>query len=186
MHRIELRSAKFNVTFCPADPSVRRAFRFIQCRKSAKNCARKPASANRKDVGTHETQNVLTSQVHCRLSGNRRGNPHESTGRSGTGEDDEKDLYHFAHQRHAFGLHRHGSILGLHAVHTQQRRDPGRVLATGEPDRHAKEGARRRWSRPNSRRGRLQHGDCVRRRQPRDRRRAANYVPDGLRRHHVR
>ena len=37
-----------------------------------------------------------------------------------------------------------------------------------------------------ARRGRLQHGDRVRRRQPRDRRRTAAHVPDGLRRHHLR
>ena len=37
-----------------------------------------------------------------------------------------------------------------------------------------------------ARRGRLQHGDRVRRRHPRDRRRAAAHVPDGLRRHHLR
>ena len=71
-------------------------------------------------------------------------------------------------------------------VHAQRRHDPRRVRAPGRADRQAEGSAQGPGSRAGARRGRLQHGDRVRRRQPRDRRRAAAHVPDGLRRHHLR
>ncbi len=117
-------------------------------------------------------------------SGGRRDAPPARSVVRGSGR--EEDLHHPAHQRHALGFHRHGSGRGLLAVHPERRHDPRRVRTSGRVDRQEEGSPPRAGPRAGARRGRLQHGDRVRRRQPGDRRRAAAHVPDGLRRHHLR
>ena len=98
----------------------------------------------------------------------------------------EDDLYHTAHQRYALGLCRDGPVFGLRPVGTQQRQDPGRVCALGRADRRDGRTRAGIGGRAGARRGRLQHGDRLRRRHARDRRRTAANVPDGIRRRHPR
>ena len=106
--------------------------------------------------------------------------------RASLGSGREKDLHHPAHQRPPLQSDRDGAGHGLHSIHAQRRQDAWRVRAPGHPDREAESSARRAGSCTGARCGRLQHGDRVCRRHPRDRRRAATAVPDGVRRHHLR